>query len=116
MAQSAAHRSAQRRLAREIQSGTYKPSKIGAKTRKAASERLTRLRDAAFYNIEGRLGDYAKYKRETVEANVYGGETSESGPVPGMDYAQAEWTADADTEELRSRAEPQYKGNPWFYH
>jgi hypothetical protein len=116
MATSAERRRAQRRTAKQVHEGTYKPSKIGAKARQVAGERRTRLRDAAFYNIEGRLGDYHKYKRETVEANVYGGETSESGPVPGMDYAQAEWTANADTEELRSRAEPQYKGNPWFYH
>ena len=125
-----ARRAAQRRLAKEIHEGTYKPTKIGAKARKVATERqrriididfdqaikLNRARDAAFTNIHNRLHEYLYYKRETVEANVYGGETAESGEVPGMSLAEAEWTANADTEELRSRAEPQIKGNPWFYH
>ena len=124
--EAAARRAAQRRLAGQIHTGTYKPSGIGAKARRVATERMDKLReeaeklnsakDAAYYNIRGRLGTYYKYKDETVEANVYGGTTSESGPVPGMDLAQAQWTANADTEELRSRAEPQYKGNPWWYH
>lgn len=77
---------------------------------------LNAARDAAYLNFHGRLKDYFKYKRETVLANVYGGETSESGPVAGMSLAEARWTAQADTEELRSHAEPQYLGNPWWYH
>jgi hypothetical protein len=72
--------------------------------------------DNAFRNIHGRLHPYVKYRRETVLANVYGGQTPESGAVPGMSLAQARWTAQADTEELRSRAEEQYRGNPWWYH
>jgi hypothetical protein len=77
---------------------------------------LNAAKDAAFLNISGRLHDYFKYNEDTVLANVYGGVTSESGPVTGMDLAEARWTQQADTEELRSHAEPQYKGNPWFYH
>ena len=129
-AEARARRAAQRRLAKEIHEGTFKPSQIGAKARKVATERqrriidrdfdiaikLNRARDAAFANMIARVGDYVFFKRETVEANVYGGETSESGSVPGMSVAEAEWTAQADTEEIRSRAEPQVKGNPWFYH
>lgn len=111
-----ARRAAQRRLAREIHTGTYKPSGAGAKARQVATERLKGLRDLAYYNINRRLSSYVKYKDVTVHANVYGGTTSESGLVPGMDYAQAEWTSEADTEELRSRAESQYRGNPWYYH
>lgn len=38
MAVSAEHRKAQRRLAREIHGGTFKPSKIGAKARRIANE------------------------------------------------------------------------------
>lgn len=77
---------------------------------------LNKAKDAAFLNIDGRLANYFKYKRETVLANVYGGVTSESGNVPGMSLAEARWTSQADTEELRAHAEPQYTGNPWFYH
>jgi hypothetical protein len=111
-----AHRAAQRRLARQIKSGTYEPSGAGAKARRVATERIKTLRDLAYYNINRRLSSYVKYKDDTVHANVYGGTTSESGLVPGMDYSQAEWTSKADTEELRSRAESKYRGNPWYYH
>jgi hypothetical protein len=77
---------------------------------------LNAARDAAFLNIHGRLHSYFKYKRDTVLANVYGGATSESGNVPGMSLEEARWSANADTEELRSNAEPYYIGNPWWYH
>jgi len=77
---------------------------------------LNRARDAAFLNFDARLNAYYKYNRDTVLANVYGGVTSEGGNVPGMTLDEARWTANADTEELRSHAEPQYTGNPWFYH
>jgi hypothetical protein len=81
-----------------------------------AAYALNAARDAAFINMDSRLRDYIKYNRDTVLANVYGGATSESGEVNGMDLSEAQWTANADTEELRSNAEPQYRGNPWFYH
>lgn len=77
---------------------------------------LNAARDAAFLNADARLHDYYKYKRATVLANVYGGTTSESGDVPGMSLAEATWTQNADTQELRAHAEPQYTGNPWWYH
>lgn len=77
---------------------------------------LNAARDAAFINMHSRLHTYFKYKRETVEANIYGGATPESGDVPGISLAEARWTANADTEELRSHAEPQYTANPWWYH
>jgi hypothetical protein len=77
---------------------------------------LNEARDAAFLNIHSRLENYYKYRRATVTANVYGGETPESGEVPGMSLAEARWSASADTEQLRAHATPQYSGNPWFYH
>jgi len=77
---------------------------------------LNAARDLAFLNIYGKLGQYHKFNRKTVLANVYGGETAESGEVPGMTLEQARWSADADTEELRSAASDQYRANPWFYH
>jgi hypothetical protein len=77
---------------------------------------LNSARDAAYLNTHARLKDYFKYNRNTVLANIYGGTTSESADVPGMTLAEARWTANADTEELRSHAEPQYQGNPWWYH
>jgi hypothetical protein len=77
---------------------------------------LNSVRDAAYYNILGQLGDYIKFREPTVRANVYGGTSSESGEVPGMNLTQARWTAKADAEELRSRASDQFKRNPWFYH
>jgi hypothetical protein len=81
-----------------------------------AAYELNEARDAAFLNIHSRLQDYYKYRRATVTANVYGGETPESGEVPGMSLAEARWSASADTEQLRAHATPQYSGNPWFYH
>jgi hypothetical protein len=77
---------------------------------------LNAARDAAYYNVYSRLHNYFKYRDRTVLANVYGGETPESGTVPGMSLAEANWTANADTEELRANAAQQYTGNPWFYH
>jgi len=71
--------------------------------------------DAAHRSMS-RLQHYVHYSGDTVRANVYGGETPESGPVPGMSLAQAAWTAQADLEEIRSMASEQYRGNPWWYH
>lgn len=112
-----------------IKSARKNPKKYGDYIRKRAvpevqvpasaedeAYELNAARDAAYINTHSRLKDYFKYKRKTVLANVYGGITSESGPVPGMTLAEARWTANADTEELRSHASPQYRGNPWFYH
>lgn len=76
---------------------------------------LNTLRDAAYASMH-RLHDYVYYNDSTVRANVYGGITSESGPVPGMDAAEATWTAQADIEDIRSMASEQFRGNPWWYH
>lgn len=78
--------------------------------------RINTILDRAFANFDGRLSHYVYYNVETVRANVYGGSTRETGDVPGMSYAQALWTARADTEDIRSMASDQYRGNPWFYH
>lgn len=78
--------------------------------------RINDTLDRAYANIRTRLSHYIHYNDSTVVSNVYGGDTSESGPVPGMSYAQATWTASADTEEIRSMASEQYRGNPWWYH
>ena len=72
--------------------------------------------DNAFRNFDARLGDYIKYNRTTVAANVYGGELPDGTDAPGMSDEQAIWTANADAEEIRSRASEQYRGNPWWYH
>lgn len=83
-----------------------------------AIERATNLntiRDLAYASMH-RLHDYVYYNDQTVRANVYGGVTSESGPVPGMSVAEATWTASADVEDIRSQASEQFRGNPWFYH
>jgi hypothetical protein len=120
----AARRAAQRRLAKQIHEGTYQRSNIGAKAREVANRikqedeayELNSARDAAYWNQMGKLGNYVKFYEPTVEANVYGGTTRESGPVPGMTLTQARWTANADAEELRSQATPYYIGNPWWYH
>lgn len=76
---------------------------------------LNDLRDAAYASMH-RLHDYVHYNDETVRANVYGGVTSESGRVRGMDAAEAAWTAQADIEDIRSMASEQFRGNPWWYH
>jgi len=77
---------------------------------------LNQARDRAYKNTFDRLHEYIYFNADTVWANVYGGETLESGKANGMSLSQAEWTAGADTEEIRSMAEDQYKKNPWFYH
>ena len=77
---------------------------------------LNGARDAAYYNMTGKLRGLPKYHEATVRANVYGGETSESGDVPGMTLGEARWSANASQEELRVYATPQYLKNPWFYH
>lgn len=76
---------------------------------------LNTLRDLAYASMY-RLHDYVYYNDQTVRANVYGGITSESGPVPGMSAAEATWTAQADIEDIRSQASEQFRGNPWWYH
>lgn len=77
---------------------------------------LNKWKDKAYNSIVSKLGSLYKFNIDTVEANVYGGTTSESGPVKGMDLAECKWTARATRDELRAHASPQYKGNPWFYH
>lgn len=84
---------------------------------------LNSARDAAYFNILGLLGDYIKFREPNVRANVYGGtrrpqHKDETGDIemPGMTLTEARWTAQADAEELRSRADNNYKRNPWFYH
>jgi hypothetical protein len=83
---------------------------------------LREWRDKAYLNIDRKLGpgrplgQLPKYNAVTVRANVYGGITAESWPVPGMDMTQVRWTASASEHELIERAFPQYKANPWWYH
>lgn len=96
-----------------IQKHTPQPQ---VKTPEQEARELNAAKDAAFYNIKGSFEFYLKYNEDTVLANVYGGTTSESGPVTGMSQAEADWTANASVQQLRSRASEQYKGNPWWYH
>ena len=100
---------------RTVPSGGGPPSSLKVDAEDEAYA-LNLYRDAAYWNIYGRLHQYYKYRDRTVLANVYGGTTPESGNVPGMDMDEARWTANADTEELRANASQQYQGNPWFYH
>lgn len=99
---------------------TAKRTKTGGPG-KPQSER-DRWRDRAYLNIDRQLGpgrpggQYAKYNAVTVRANVYGGVTAESGPVPGMTTALARATAGMTEDELVEHAFPQYLGNPWYYH
>lgn len=72
--------------------------------------------DAAFQNSKRKLSDLRQYNEDTVRANIYGGITSESGPVPGMSVEEARWTSKASLEQLRDRARYQAEGNPWWYH
>lgn len=95
----------------------------GGETPERIAKRINEILDAAYKNIHERLGNYHKYRDRNVRANVYGGvrgpqflgEGSEV-EMPMMDTEDALWTANADTEELRSRASNQTEGNPWFYH
>jgi hypothetical protein len=77
---------------------------------------LNMWKDRAFKNIKSKLHDIYKYFEPTVEANVYGGFTRESGEVKGMNLSECKWTAAASRDELRAHAYPQYRGNPWWYH
>jgi len=75
---------------------------------------LNTARDNAYYNKKGRLGNYIKYNEQRTIARIYG-----DSDHPGMTLAEARWTANADTEELRSRASEYARGNDdvvWFYH
>jgi len=99
---------------RTVPSGGGPPAE---QTPEEEAHELNNWKDKAFANIQAKLGSMHKvYYEPTVEANVYGGVTRESGPVPGMNLAECKWTARATKEELRAHATPQYKGNPWWYH
>jgi hypothetical protein len=76
---------------------------------------LNTARDNAYRNEKGRLGNYIKYNDANVIARVYGGIIN-GEEQQGMSLGEARWTAQADTEELRSRASEQYRFNPWWYH
>jgi hypothetical protein len=92
-----------------------KQTPSGYRNAEDIAHELNQIRDKALASMR-RLSNYIKYNDATVLANVFGGITPESGDVPGMDFAQATWTSQADTEEIRSMAGDQYRGNPWFYH
>ena len=53
---------------------------------------------------------------DTIEANVFGGFTSESGAVPGMTIDEARFAIKMTYDDLVFLAAPQYLGNPWWYH
>ena len=97
---------------RTVPTGGIKPPQ----TAEDEAYELNLWRDRAFEHMKDELYLIPKYYEPTVEANVYGGVTRESGPVKGMTLTEAQWTAGATQEELRAHAYPQYRGNPWFYH
>jgi len=95
----------------------------GDRSPREVADEINTILDTAYDNIRRCLGDYHKYKDRNVRANVYGGIRSaqflgEGSEVEtnAMDIPDAIWTANADTEALRSRASNQTEGNPWFYH
>lgn len=99
------------------------PSGGTARPPEEVAREINAILDAAYENIHSRLKDYHKYRDRNVRANVYGGirgpQFLGEGPeteMPRMDTEDAIWTANADTEALRSRASNQTEGNPWFYH
>lgn len=113
-----------------IKSAEKHPEKYGEYIRKRAvggggkppqspeeeAHELNEWKDRAFEHMRAELNMLPRYYEPTVEANVYGGRTRESGEVKGMNLAECKWTAAATQEELRAHAYPQYRGNPWWYH
>jgi hypothetical protein len=94
-----------------------------ARNPEAVAIETNKTLDKAYANSKNQLGSYHSYRPNQVKANIYGGirkaqHTDESPEVEvkGMTYEQAEWTAKADIEELRSRASDQSYQNPWWYH
>lgn len=97
-------------------------AKAPASPRKPSAARLAQdlenARNRAFRNfvrVAGRTG-YLWVNIDTIEANVFGGFTAESGAVPGMSLAEARFTATMTDDDLQTVAAPQYRANPWFYH
>jgi hypothetical protein len=89
---------------------------LPGETPEDAAYSLNMARDNAYRNTVGRLGSYIKFNADIVRVNVYGGIGTDGEDRIGMSLSQAVWTSHADAEELRSRAEEQYRGNPWWYH
>lgn len=77
---------------------------------------LNEWKDRAFAHMKNELQGLPRYFEPTVESNVYGGITRESGLVRGMNLSECKWTVQASRDELRAHAYPQYHGNPWWYH
>lgn len=77
------------------------------KARNAAFRRMMRI-------LHGMPGAY--FSVDTVEANIFGGFTAESGAVPGMTLDEARFTAKMSEDDLMQLSSPQYRGNPWWYH
>lgn len=99
-----------------------KTAKAPPKPRKPSAARqaqdLENARNRAFRHfirVAGRTG-YAWVNIDTIEANVFGGFTAESGAVPGMTLEEARFTATMSDDDLQTLAAPQYRANPWFYH
>jgi hypothetical protein len=93
-----------------------------APKRKRSAEYLEMQLEAArsrafrrFVSVALKTG-YAWVNTDTIEANVFGGYTSESGAVPGMTLEEARFTAKMTDDDLQVLAAPQYRANPWFYH
>lgn len=94
-----------------------------AKPPEEIAREINSILDEAYANIHNRLNRYSQYNDRNVRANVYGGirgaqflGEADEEDSPQMGVPDAIWTANADTEALRSRASHQTQGNPWFYH
>jgi hypothetical protein len=97
------------------------PGKPAPARKKSALQQEHDLLDARtrayrnFIRVAYRTG-YAWVNLDTIEANVWGGFTAESGAVPGMSLREARFTATMNDDDLQTLAAPQYRANPWFYH
>jgi hypothetical protein len=63
------------------------------------------IQDMAYINFVQQLGDYLKFNFKTVRRNC-----------ERMTDQEAQWTAKATGEEIRSRARMTIPNNPWYYH
>lgn len=80
MPSAAVNRAAQRRLAREIRTGTYKPSTVGRRAREAAAigsssvaDIRADLEERTLRHAVALVGETSQFNREAVETRVKGG-------------------------------------------
>jgi len=92
------------------------PPPKAKQTPEEEAHELNEWKDKAFEAGREKLRDEYKYYEPTVEANVYGGVTRESGEVSGMNLAECKQAVKMTRDQWRDYAALQYRGNPWWYH